>query len=596
VKRLLASASLAALALAAPIAAPHPFPFGAPAAMAQAPITIEKLNFKGKTVTVAIPRITVEGSSLPKAEIEALFDPQATASLASRLAQLTAQSVTIPVLEVTDMLPEGTSTTTYRNTVLRNVANGVVAETVIDQVEAKFRAKPGQKDVPGFELTMAKSVMKEMDLQLWARFAFDKAQPGESLKLALAEQTIERTTFKVANVVTVNIGEISGKDFRLRPLQIPLMEMVAKAEQQSAKKGAEADPRASMGMAADMLGAMSFGDMRMKGLSGEAKPPGKPMMRFSMDQMAMAGGGDVPGRFQMQGLKVGNGADTFNMGEVAIEGVSFGAMLGAMQTLAAAPDASAEPDFAAMIPKIETVRMSGLDINVPDAKDPKQRVRAKLGLFETKMGNHVGTIPANVAVTLDRFQMDIPQGTKEKGLEDILAMGYKSLDVSARYEQTWNEAAKTLSIKDVSLRSTGMAAASASAEISNVPREIFTLDKAISSVAALGAAARSMQINITNESLFEKLIAKQASEARRKVEDVRAELAAGVTLMVPMLLGDHPAARPIGAALGRFVAEPKTLKIDIKAQGEGIGATDFLAVANPMEILKKLDITAVANQ
>jgi hypothetical protein len=62
------------------------------------------------------------------------------------------------------------------------------------------------------------------------------------------------------------------------------------------------------------------------------------------------------------------------------------------------------------------------------------------------------------------------------------------------------------------------------------------------------------------------------------------------------MLGDHPGAKALGAALGKFVAEPRNLKISLKAQGGGIGATDFLAVRNPMDILKKVDISAAANE
>ncbi len=311
--------------------------------------------------------------------------------------------------------------------------------------------------------------------------------------------------------------------------------------------------------------------------------------------MVMAGGG-AQSRFQMQGLKAGSGADRFDMAEVAVEGLDLSATLTALQGLATQSGGMTNVDPATIIPKVGAVRFAGIDIDVPDTKTVGQRVRAKLGLFETRMANHVGPIPADVAVTLDRLQIDIPADTKEKGLQDILAMGYKALDISAKYDQAWSEAAKTLTIKELSLKSGGMASVSAKAEIANVPREIFTLDKAIASVAALGATARSLQISVVNDTLFEKLIAKTARDSRRKAEDVRAELAAGATMMVPMFLGDHPAARPIGVALGKFVAEPKNLRIEVKAKGDGIGATDFLAVSNPMDLLKKVDITANANQ
>ncbi len=577
-----------------PLSSPPSYPLGAAPVHAQAAVTVENISFKGEAGGVTIPRMVVEGSSASQADIQALFDPKSTATLAARLAQLSARSVTIPSIEVTQTMPEANGATSYKNLVLRDIRGGVAAEATVDQVSTSVKAKAGAKDTPDIEMTTGAVTMKGLDLGLWARFVFDKAQPGETLKVALAEQKVGQTRYKIGNVATVMIAEISSTDLRLKPLRKPIAEIASLAERQ-AKGGQKPDPQESLGMAADMLGSMTFGEIRMKGLTGDATPPGKPPVRFSLDQMVMAGGG-AQSRFQMQGLKAGSGADRFDMAEIAFEGVDLGATLAALQGLAAPNGGMTNFDPASMIPKIGAIRFGGIDIDVPDMKNVGQRVRAKLGLFETRMANHVGPIPADVAVTIDRFQLDIPADTKEKGLQDILAMGYKALDLSAKYDQSWNEATKTLSIKELSLRSGGMAAVTAKAEIGNVPREVFTLDKAVASVAALGAAARSLQISVVNDSLFQNLIAKTARESRRKPEDVRAELAAGATMMVPMLLGDHPAARPIGAALGRFVADPKNVRIEVKAQGEGLGATDFLAVSNPMELLKKVDITATANQ
>jgi hypothetical protein len=595
-KRLLATVSLAALALAAPYAVPSHAPLGTPAAVAQSAVTLENLSFKGQLATVTIPRIVVEGSTLGKAELEALFDTAQAATLPQRLSRLSARSITIPTIELTQTLPEGTATTIYRDSVMRDIRAGVVGETSMANASTAVKAAAGAKEMKDFEMSMSAFTLKAMDLPHYFRFLVDRAQPGEALKTAMGEMTLGRTTLRVAGAANVTIAEMSGRDFKLRPLKTPYMDLMTSLQAQ-ATTGGKPDEKLAMGLATDMLGAMSFGDMRVKGIAGEATPPGKPVVRFSLDQVAMAGGGDVPGRFQLQGLKVNSGTDRFDIGEIAVEGVSFAGMLGALEKVAAAQGAG-NPDIdpAAMIPKIDVVRFAGLDIDVPDTKNAANRIKAKLGLFETRMANHVGSIPADVAVALDRFQMEIPADTKEKGLQDLLAMGYRALDVSARYSQSWNEAAKTLRLNEISLRANGMLSANAHAEIVNVPRELFTLDKATASVAALGVAAKSVQVRIVNESLFEKLIAKQARDARRKPEDVRAELAAGATMMAPMFLGDHPSAKAVGAALGRFVADPKNLNVAVTAKGEGIGATDFIAVSNPVELLKKIDIQATANQ
>ncbi|MGL4243536.1 MAG: hypothetical protein ACRCTI_20675, partial [Beijerinckiaceae bacterium] len=130
----------------------------------------------------------------------------------------------------------------------------------------------------------------------------------------------------------------------------------------------------------------------------------------------------------------------------------------------------------------------------------------------------------------------------------------------------------------------------------NVTRELFNTDKAVAAVAALGVLARNVDVHIVNSGLFQKLIEKQARDSRRKVEDVRAEFAAGATLMAPMFMGDHPAAKVIGQVLGKFIADPKNLKVTVTAKEGGLGATDFMAAGNPMDLLKTVDIKAAANE
>ncbi len=595
-KRFLASASVAALVLVAPISSPQFIPGNSGIAWAQSAVVLENLSFKGDLGTVSIPKITVEGSTASKAELEALFDARTVNTLGQRLSKLSARSITIPMIELTQVLPDAISTTTYKDLVMRDIRNGVIAEATTPMMTAVAKASGKNKDFPGFDMTMAGMTMKGLDLPLMLRFLFDKAQPGETLKVAMAEQIVGKTTYKVGDFANFTFNEISARDFKLKALSTPVMDLVAQAEKLGKDKTKESEKFGLM-MMTEILGSMSFGNMEMKGMAGEAKVPGKPPVKFSMDRMGGAGGADVPGRFTMQGFKVLNGKDTVNFGEISVEGVSLSSMMAALQKMAASADPKmTDVDPTAFIPKIDLIRMSGIDIDVPDTKDPKERIRAKLGLFETKMANHVGAIPANIAMVVEKLQMDIPPNTKEKGLQDILAMGYKSLDLSARYDQTWDQATKIMKLNELSVRSVGMFATKLTAEIANVPKEIFTPDKAIAAVAALGVSAKTVNLTVTNESLFEKLIAKQARETRRKPEDVRAEFAAGATMMVPMMLGDHPAGKLLGTVLGKFVAEPKNLKINVVAKGAGIGATDFLAVANPMDILKKVDITASANE
>ncbi len=562
--------------------------------MAQSAVVLENLIFKGDNGSVTIPRITVEGSSATKAELEALFDAKTVSTLAQRLTLFSARSITIPMIDFVQVLPDARPVTTYKDLVLRDVRNGVVGEAVTPMVTSIAKASAPNKGFPGFEMTMAGMTMKGVDLPLMLRFMFDKAQPGEALKVAMAEQIVGKTTYKIADVVNLTFNSVEARDFKLRPLQTPLIDVIARMEKLSKDKSKENEAFA-LSMMTDLLGGMSFGAMELKGMKGEVAQPGKPPITFSMDRLGGAGGADLPGRFTMQGFKLLNGKDTVNIGDISLEGINLGGMMATLQRMASGgPVADIDPTI--FIPRIDLIRLAGIDLDVPDTRDPKDRIKAKLGLFETRMSNHVGAIPANIGIALERLQLDIPPNTKEKGLQDILAMGYKVIDLSARYDQSWDQASNVMKLNELSLRSAGMFAARVTAELVNVPKEIFTLDKAVAAVAALGVSAKAVDLTLTNDSLFEKLIAKQAKDTRRKAEDIRAEYAAGATLMIPMLLGDHPGAKALGAALGKFVAEPRNLRVSLKSSGGGIGATDFLAVSNPMDILKKVDITAAANE
>ncbi len=566
-------------------------------AQAQSAVVLENLQFKGDTTLVRIPKMTVEGGNASKVEIEAFFDALSLNTLAERLAKLSARSISIPLIEVTQDLPDVTGVTSYKDIVLRDIRNGVITEALLPSTVTSTKAKPGKSTLGNFEMTMADSVMRETDMPLLLRFVYDKAKEGEALKTAIAEQRVGKTLYRIGGEMTVSVTNISLRDLKLRPLKQPLASFVPELQKQ-AQSPASDRGKASLGFAADLLTAMSYGHMEMNGFSMDGKPPGSTTpITFTMDRLSGFGGGDQPGRFSMQGLRVAANDTRVNFGEFTLDGLDLSALWDVLRKYDGTTSSELSSlDPRSFIPKLNVLRIVGVDIDVPDTRTVGQRIQAKLGLFETRMANFIGPVPANVGITLDGLTMNIPPDTKEKGLTDILALGYKSLDIAMRYDQVWDETTRTLKLNEFSLKSAGMFSASAKTEIGNVGKEAFTLDKAVAAVAALGVSAKNLEVSVRNDGLFEKLLAQQAQLQKRKPDDVRAELAAGATLMAPLLLGDHPGAKLIGAALGKFIAEPKNIRIGAVAKGGGLGMADFVAVSDPRTLLKKLDITASANE
>jgi hypothetical protein len=582
--KFLSTASVAALMLFAPLPSSDVNPFAITRAHAQSAVVVDKITIEAGGVTATIPTLTVEGSSATAADIRAMFDPKAVDQLAKRFAAFSAKSVTIPMIEIKQKLGNGeVSTTRYQNTVMREISKGIIAEIVTAQMTSTSDVKTGDKSKTNITSNSVDMVMKGLNVVLMARFLTDKAEPGEQLQSALTEQTIGKTTLK-SDQFEMTIDRITMSDLKLKPLKEPLKQTLETLESNKigATKSAET--------ARDFFSSMSIANVEATGIKGQFPDTGKKKVNFGLGSLRFAGGGDVKAGFGMKGMTFESPDGKMNIGEMSLNGIKYPIFS------AAASGSTGTYKTEDFFPTFEHFRFAGLDVDVPPSGKNTKRTQVKLNEFDLKMGNHIGFIPTNVALLLDRIQMDIPSDTTEKSLKDILALGYKSLDVSMKYDQAFDEANKNLKLNELSINSVGMFEATAKAELTNVAKEIFTTDKAVASVAAISIMAKSVSVAVKNNSLFEKLIAQQAKDQKRKPEDLRAELAAGATMMIPLFLGEHPGAQALGAAIGKFLADPKNLKVDITAKGAGVGAVDFLATKNPIDILKKVDITASSNQ
>jgi hypothetical protein len=579
--RLLSTASVAALMLFTPLPHVDINPLAITKAYAQSAVVVDKIIIEAGGVTVTIPALTAEGSSATEADIRAMFDPKAVDQLAKRFAAFSAKSVTIPLIEIKQKLGKGdVSTTRYQNTVMRDISKGIIAEIVTAQMTSTTDVKTDGKSKTNVSSNSVDMMMKGLNIVLMARFLTDKAEPGEKLQSALAEQTIGKTTLKF-DQSEIMIDRITMSDLRLKPLKVPLIKTLETLE--TGKSGADDTAR-------DFFSSMSIANVEANGIKGQFTESSKKKTNFGLGTLRFAGGGDVKAGFGMKGMTFESPDGKMNIGEFSLDGIKY-------PLITSAP-ASSNGNFKPedFIPTFEHFRFAGIDFDLPTSGKNAKRTQLKLNALDLKMGNHIGFIPTNVVTLLDRLQMDIPADTTEKALKDILALGYKSLDVSMKYDQTFDEASKNLKLNELSISSVGMFEATAKAELTNVGKEIFTTDKAVATVAAISIMAKSVSVAVKNNSLFEKLIAQQAKEQKRKPEDLRTELATGATMMVPLFLGDHPGAQALGAALGKFLADPKNMKVDLTAKNGGIGAVDFLATKNPIDILKKVDITATSNQ
>jgi hypothetical protein len=251
-----------------------------------------------------------------------------------------------------------------------------------------------------------------------------------------------------------------------------------------------------------------------------------------------------------------------------------------------------------LIPTIGTIRMSGIDFDMPDDK-PKgptiENIKFSVKDMEVTADQPLNGIPTNWRVAVDGFRFVIPPGTTEEGLKDLAAMGFKELDLSWLTAAAWNATANELQIREISLRGANMGSASLRGAIGGVTKDVFSTDNAVALVALLGATLKSAELKIENGGLVEKLLAQEAAKQKKSADDLRKEFGMIAAVAIPAMLGNSGQAKAIGQAVARFVAKPGKLAIAARTKDPaGLGMADLALIGEPGAILDKLEVTATA--
>ena len=257
-------------------------------------------------------------------------------------------------------------------------------------------------------------------------------------------------------------------------------------------------------------------------------------------------------------------------------------------------------DPRAFIPDLGTFAIRDVDLNVPDKKaretDPAApNVRVGFKTFEVppRPSQRASRRPCASARPHDD---GIPPGTKEEGLRDLLAMGYKDLDVTMGLEGRWNENAAEFNIGQIALQGVNMGSLAVKGVLGNVSRDVFAGDSATAQVALLGATVKQVGFTLENKGLAEKLLEREARRQKKSVDQLRKELGGAAQIGIPAMLGGSPNAKALGAAVAKFLLKPGRLTVSATAHDPGgLGFADFaMAQGDPASLLDQIDLTAKA--
>jgi hypothetical protein len=294
-------------------------------ALAQSAVTVENLVIEGEKFSLNIPRLTLEGSSNTQAEIRALFDLKSSEPWAARYAKINARSISMPILELIQTVdPTIKSTTTYRDTVLTNIRSGVIGEMVTPLTTGKTASTTKGVTPPVGDVTVANTVTKTLNIPQILRFLFESGQPSEPLKVVIGESIAGKMTVEGGPEGIFVIAGMRSSDMKLRATPTPAIASFKELETLSKTKSKENDRRtAELGLA--LATSISLGNFEILGISGEFKPKTGQIGKLNIDRVAMAGGGDVPGRFALQGFGIDAPDGKVKVRDISFEGLNSAA-------------------------------------------------------------------------------------------------------------------------------------------------------------------------------------------------------------------------------------------------------------------------------
>lgn len=594
-----------------------------------------KLDF-GKFV-LSIPKLDVKGAPLDRESFRALLmsstrgasaDGVAGAiagasqavqpgeSVIARLGKLNAAEISAPSLVMEQTFGPQKQVTTYRNIKFSDIREGRIGRG--ESSDGTIKVEGGATGPMSGEIK--RTSFEVLDLMQIARVFSDKAKSGETTPLQpiIGKMELDGYVLDLGEQGRMSAGKASMRDFKARVASEPMGELLARfaelseeSEKAARNLNSKEDPAVSEARDRKMLVAMAeifdavdYGSGEIRDIVMSLKTPPKPGAKAEPVDMRLsriAFGEDAPEKsgVAIEGLQFEGGGAKGVVGLIGYSGFSLEGVIREIKAVAASTVDVKTLDFRRFIPKLGTVKMSGVQMSVPqDGKRGRPAgppMQIGLGGFELKAGEQLNGIPTDMTLTLDKITFPVVESADNPAAKDLLAMGYRNIDLSAKLSLAWQEASKEFAIRTLSLGGAGMARLDATGTLGNIGKEIFTGDLALAQVALLGATAKTVEFKLQNLGLAEKLIENEAKKSKRKVEDVRREYGMMASLGLAAILGPSDGAKALANAVARFVAKPGTLTVKATAKTPaGLGLADVIALGEPTEIFEKIDVNATA--
>jgi hypothetical protein len=551
-------------------------------------VVVSNLSFQLGPVTYRIPDLELRGTTMSPADVTALLDPNGSEPIAARIQRLQADEIAIPEVQAvaTGLAPQQTR---YRDITVRGVKDGRIAS-----VESGGGSFEVAADAGGNRGSIAHIALKDIDLGL-ALALYDGTAGGDA-KPVYGGFSFEGIAFANPDGSSVRIARLASGEVRASAVPGGLARL-AEGLGATPPDLSTADPaeRARFfGLLSDLLRSVDLRSVEMTGIEFASGKSAADTGRFA--RIAFTGATEGrPSELRLDGLDVDTGSGHMRVGAIAVGGVSLLPYLEAARVLPGSPDDPAT--IRKLIPAAGSLRIS--DIGFEQGREHLAEggpTRFSIGTIEIAGDKPVENVPSDLRIGLRNIAFPVEVTDEQQGLKSLADLGYQKVDASLGTGASWSEAQRQVMLREFSLRASDMGSVTISGIFGNIGREAFDPDPTAATIALASATARSLDITVENNGLFERAIALQAKRQNRQPDEIRREYGIAAAIGVPAMLGNAPAAKTLGSAIAQFVAKPGRLTIQARAKDPaGLGMADLMAnQQQPLALLDKLDVTASA--
>lgn len=568
---------------------------------------------------IALPSVLIDDANFDIGMLRDTFG-NGELSLAERVGRFSAKSMSIPEINVVQMLNDKEQKTSYKDVTLEDIVHGHVARYTssgaIFDLDLTLPNESGKIEEERMAGTIGVSEGKDIDGVFIARLYTEAAGPNDTEAKPVYGPFSAKDIVIKSTKSNFSYAEIRSNGFTMRLPAEPITETLQKLE--AAQDIDALPPEERKEFFVRLIGlfdTIGKGDVELLGM--KIQPADAEKGEGSIEKMSMAFDNKKLD-MSLNGFNAGNGKDYVKLDEFSLKGFNWAPSAEAITKFAALNEEEMENfPFTTMLPEFGTIVVKGIEADVPydnnvnddvDIEDedgnpaPKpdglpHRMKIGVKSYEVALNKPVNGIPSDIRITYEDMSLPVPADSGEEMYQQLRKLGYDRVTISSNVEANWDEPTQNLIIKDISVSGKDMGKISMSGLMGGFSKEFFSGDKVLAQVALLGLKAREVKLKVENEGLAEKGLKLYADENDMSVEEARSTLTLIASAVLQELAADQPQLEGVVSAFNTFLAKPKTFEVTAKSKSErGIGALEMIAVSqDPMSILDKINIEATAD-